>query len=99
MTKGQVTGKLCKAHGGAGDTLANEYDKGWQCDECSCAGLNLCKCGSKASIFGEALCSVVRCRSCNENVFHVGYKDIRELWNSGVRGEVEDDRKSKKESK
>lgn len=77
----------CKKHGG---TLEDDYDAWWLCDGCNSKGLDPCKCGSDAAIFGEALMQSVTCKSCDEFVMCVNSdKNIRELWNSGQRGMIE----------
>ena len=75
--------KYCKKHGG------EDYaDSWWLCRECSSEGITKCKCGGTARIFGEALMQVIDCEDCSEKVWGVALdKDIKELWNAGVRGE------------
>lgn len=77
--------KLCQKHGGD-VAISDAY---WLCVECTRKDLDLCQCGSHARYFGEAAFCSVRCESCDEHVVHIGMdKNVRALWNSGVRGEV-----------
>lgn len=85
------TGALCaKKHGG-------DYhgpDAGWYCDECARKGINPCSCGSPARYFGEALMCSVHCENnkCGEFLTGVGNNlNIRERWNKGERGVIEDE--------
>lgn len=81
------TGKLCPKHGGN----CNSLDAYWLCDKCARAGINPCKCGSPARYFGEALMCSVYCESCDESVAIISdCVDIRQLWNDGYRGFLDD---------
>lgn len=79
------SGKFCEEHGGT----VYKYDRGWLCDVCAIQGYNKCtKCGGNARGFGEAMFSMVGCEDCDESVSGVGV-NTRELWNQGVRGNVD----------
>ena len=88
---------LCVKHGGSPDDM-HQGDAFWLCDVCKSAGLVACRCGGKASVFGEAMMSSVSCSSCDEHVMFVGYMSelhkkhgvlgIREAWNAGLRGDL-----------
>ena len=79
----QATGRLCAKHGGdchAGDAF-------WLCDVCARRDINPCPCGSPARYFGEAMMCAVSCEACDERVMYVGFdKDVRVMWNEGLRG-------------
>lgn len=75
---------LCEKHGGnvSSDNL-------FLCDECARSGINKCRCGGHARIFGEALFATIKCESCGECLSGVGWdfcKSIKDKWNSGERG-------------
>ena len=72
--------RLCENHGGTVDSR----DAFFACDVCSRAGIDLCKCGSHARYFGEALMGSVSCESCDESIMVIG-GDARKLWNDGFR--------------
>lgn len=85
-----ATGYLCIKHGGE----KTNPDDFFLCDGCARDRINPCTCGSPARYFGEALMCSVSCESCDAFVMHVGLaKSVRELWNEGVRGVVENERK------
>lgn len=78
-----ATGKLCVKHGGD----CNPADASWLCDECARTGINKCECGGHARAFSEAVMCGVSCESCRQSVVYIGFdRDIRELWNTGIRG-------------
>lgn len=77
------TGNRCIAHGGDLD----QDDSAWRCDECARSGINRCACGSYARLFVVPLMVGVACESCTASVLTVGAgKNIRTLWNNGLRG-------------
>lgn len=79
---------LCLKHGGDRETP----DDFWLCDTCARNHINNCACGAPARYFGEALMCAVSCEQCKEFVMYVGFdKDVRKLWNEGVRGNVDVD--------
>jgi hypothetical protein len=78
----RARGRFCKKHGGDVGT----GDEGWLCDTCARSGIDKCKCGGHARIFGEALMSSVFCEQCDERVSGVDVEDIRAKWNAGMRG-------------
>ena len=89
--------KLCVKHGGK-ESDFDQRDAYFMCDTCTHEGIEPCKCGSRASKFGEALMSAVSCDTCKESVYMVGYAselqkklgyaNIVDAWNNGVRGEI-----------
>lgn len=73
----------CKRHGGEGDRYLS-------CHECITEGIDKCKCGGHARIFGEALMAGISCDDCDESLMGVGWDlKIRERWNRGERGEIQ----------
>lgn len=81
----RATGHLCARHGGA-EITGEDF---WLCDACARQFINPCACGAPARYFGEAMMCSVGCESCEEFVMHIGFdKDVRKLWNDGVRGQV-----------
>lgn len=50
-----------------------------------------CPCGGQAKYFGEALMGSLKCDTCGQYLFGVGYEflqSIRERWLRGERGDV-----------
>ena len=82
-----ILNNLCIRHGGA-----LSYGNEILCDICARDGVNRCPCGSSARRFGEALMTSVSCETCHEFVMGVDLKeDIRDYWNRGERGFIEEE--------
>lgn len=82
-----ATGKLCATHGGDSDLP----DSLWRCDECARSGLNKCPCGGQARVFVAPLMVGVSCEACRASVLTLGAgKNIRAMWNEGLRGRQPD---------
>ena len=80
--------KFCVKHGGKPSDM-HPGDAGWLCDSCAREGINKCKCGGHARIFGEALMGWIYCESCDESVSKClcdRGEDVVSLWNRGIRG-------------
>jgi len=86
----RATGKICPKH--PNSNWEDRYgDAFFMCDICARKDINLCKCGSHARFFAEALMCSISCESetCKEHIYHVGCElDIREAWNNELRGYI-----------
>ena len=54
--------------------------------------IKACQCGAQPEYFGEALMGSITCPGCGESLMGVGWNlDIRNRWNRGERGMIEEE--------